>query len=112
MNTLDRILAKIEAIREDQVRAIEMLREVQHLVRTPTPSVLPTAMNTSLAPTAQPTEVETTTKVLRWLMSTKPLMWLLQAFWKHLPTLGAIIYMKATGQDEKVMAYLNGLLGI
>jgi len=105
MDTLDRVLTKVEAIREDQVRSIEVLGEVRHLLRT---QPIPSEPATQPTPAPVAVEIPWAAKILPWL--TTSTMWLLRAFWKHLPTIGAVIYMKATGQDEKILAYLNATL--
>jgi hypothetical protein len=48
--------------------------------------------------------------MMSWGIGARAALWVVQAFWKHLPTLGAVVYMKATGQDEKIIAYLNATL--
>jgi hypothetical protein len=90
----DYTLIKLDKI-EDLIREVK-----QMLVDKPSPSL-------SVQPIAT---VEAKTNPVAWLLSTNSAMWLLQAFWKHLPTLGAVVYMKATGQDAKIIAYLNATL--
>jgi hypothetical protein len=47
-----------------------------------------------------------------WLTRLKPVLWLAQLLMKHFPAIATIVYMKATGQDAKILLYINGLLGI
>lgn len=49
---------------------------------------------------------------LRWLLSTDSIVWLLRTVTKHSAAIGTVLYMLATGQHAKVLAYVNGLLGI
>lgn len=107
MDTLDKILAKVEVIREDQIRGLERVSEIRALLRPPeaSPSPLPPPAPLPIVTTASWTE-----KIVPMGMGAAT--WVVRFVWKNLPTLGTILYLKATGQDEKILLYVNGLLGL
>ncbi len=104
MDTLETILAKVEAIREDQIRGLERVNEIREALRQPIQAT---------AQPAQPSKdaVSAPTR-MNWAWAGKASVWFAQTFWKHLPTLGGLIYLKATGQDEKITAYIGSLFGL
>lgn len=63
-----------------------------------------------------PVEPPSTLLGLSLSMGQKAFAWGISTFLKHLPMLGTIVYMKATGQDEKIWLYaignINKLLGV
>lgn len=93
------VLQKLDMIREDQIRELERVDEIREILRA-RPSEAPAPM------AALP--VEPAVK----LFSMNSVMWLSRFLIKHGPILLTILYMKATGQDEKILIYVNGLLGI
>jgi len=94
------VLEKLDEIRADQIRGLERVDEIRNLLRTPPAPVMPVVSTT--------TEMGRTT----WLPSVKPFAWLWEKLVKHFPAIATIAYMKATGQDAKILLYINGLLGI
>lgn len=102
MDTQERILTKVEVIREDQVRAIETLNEIRHLVRLPVPvASLPATTTLSL-----------TKRVENWVLSPKPIMMGMVAIGRHAAAVATIWYLIKSGQAEAADPYIRMLLGI
>lgn len=101
------LLQKLDTIRDDQIRGLERVDEIRNLLRQSpaSPAPQPAVSQSMSAPSSAQSNLD-------WLLSMNSLTWLLRTFFKHLPTIGALVYMKATGQDEKILLYLNGLFGI
>jgi hypothetical protein len=100
------VLSKLDQIREHQVKEGEALRDIRELLKQPL-SAPPTS-----APLVSSHSPGRTIAALDWLLSTNSLTWLLRTFWRFLPTAATLVYLKATGQSDKIIAYLNTFVGL
>lgn len=101
MEMQERILSKVEVIREDQVRAIETLKEIRHLVRSPPPASSPA---TTALPLAK--------RVENWVLSPKPIVMGAVATARHVVAIVTVWYLLKSGQAEAADPYIRWLLGM
>lgn len=80
----------------------DMIRELKALLTEKTAPV----------PLAMPVVEEMPANWLKRATSGKSMLWLVTVVYKHLPMLGTLVYLKATGQSDKILAYLNTFVGL
>lgn len=97
---LPHILAKLDMIREHQIREGEALNEVRHLLRN--------------QPQSQPSTVTgiVSSRLEKWLFSLRPLAAGAGMMVRHAIAVATIVYMAKSGQEDKIWPYVNWLLGM
>jgi hypothetical protein len=104
---LPHVLAKLDVIREHQIKEGEALSEIRHLLRqSPAPLAAAPATVKEVVASKAGSWVE------NLISNMTPLTSLFLVLLKHAVAVGTIAWMVKNGQGDKALPYINWLLGM